>query len=154
MRLTMVATGRICIRHASATFGNGSGARAGCAGCFVFEKSTRGTGKGSWKVYKRELLENVCWWREGPYRVQSASLFVLASRSVTLCVRTSTMLRLTWDEALVPAQGREVVCGTAALAQSVKKDAAGIAFHKKCLASVGHAGAASQSRCLLHMLVC
>lgn len=53
------------------------------------------------------------------------------------------MLRLTWDEALVPAEGREVVCGTAALSKSVKKDAAGIAFHKKCLASVGHTGAAS-----------
>ena len=80
---------------------------------------------------------------EGELIGQSAALFVLAKYSVTLCVRTSTMLRLTWDEALVPAEGSEVVCGTAALSKSVKKDAAGIAFHKKCLASVGHTGAAS-----------
>lgn len=63
------------------------------------------------------------------------------------------MLLLTWDEALVPAEGSEVVCGTAPLAKSVKKDAAGIAFHKKCLASVGHTGTVSRSRFLFSMIV-
>lgn len=52
---------------------------------------------------------------------------------------TSMMLLLEWDEALVPPEGFKCYCGTAALGKSVKKDAAGIAFHKKCLAIVGHA---------------
>lgn len=53
----------------------------------------------------------------------------------------STMLRLQYDVAAVPAGGKEVYCKLAGCVKSYGKDAAGHAYHEKSLMQAGLYGA-------------
>lgn len=50
------------------------------------------------------------------------------------------MRLIAFDAELVPEGGAKVFCGTALLVKAENKDAAGHAFHKKCLEQAGVIG--------------
>lgn len=53
---------------------------------------------------------------------------------------TAGVLRIAYDQALVPEGGVHVYCGVSELAKSTNKDAAGHAFHHRCLLQAGLIG--------------
>ena len=56
----------------------------------------------------------------------------------------SSVLRLEYDIAAVPEGGSQVYCKYAGLVKSIKKDAAGHAYHEKSLMQAGLYGALRQ----------